>query len=282
VTLAPFTELLSVAEASGHAVGAFTCYDLETAGGVLAAAADRRAGVILLIGRESFAAPGGVELVAALRALAEIAPVPVCLQLDHVSELSLMGAALDLGVGALMADGSRLPDEENSELVARACELARQVGAGVEAELGHVAGDEDVAVAVAAGALTDPAVARRFTRETGAACLAVSIGNVHGRYASPPRLDWDRLAAVRGAVDVPLSLHGASGLADADVRRAVAGGVRKVNVNTELRVAYLDATTAMLPQVADGLRLLALHDAQTAAVRDAAAAKLDCYGSPGA
>ena len=282
MSLAPFTQLLAAAERSRHAVGAFTCYDLETARGVLAAAADRGAGVILLIGRESFAAPGGAALVTALRAVAELSAVPVCLQLDHVAELPLMEAALELGVGALMADGSQLPDDENADLVARACGLARATGAGVEAELGHVAGDEDVAVAAASGAFTDPGVARRFMRETGADCLAVSIGNVHGRYASPPRLDWDLLAAVRGAVDVPLSLHGASGLEDADVRTAVADGIRKVNVNTELRAAYLDATTVNLPAVAGGLRLLALHDAQTAAVRAVAAAKLACYGASGA
>jgi ketose-bisphosphate aldolase len=282
VTLARFADLLAAADRSGRAVGAFTCYDLETATGVLAAAADRGTGVMLLVGRESFAAPGGVQLVTALRALAVASSVPVCLQLDHVSDLPLMGAALELGVGALMADGSRLPDDENAELVAEACALARRFGAGVEAELGHVAGEEDVAVAAAAGAFTDPAVARRFTRETGAACLAVSIGNVHGHYAAPPRLDWDRLAAVREAVEVPLSLHGASGLADADVRVAVGGGVRKVNVNTELRGAYLDATTATLPEAIPGLRLMALHEAQSVAVRRVAAAKLDCYGWTGA
>lgn len=282
MTLTAFSHLLSAAERWGHAVGAFTCYDLETARGVLAAAADRDAGVILLVSRETFAAPGGAGLVTALRALGEASPVPVCLQLDHVSDRELMAAALDLGVGALMADGSRLPDEENAELVARACELAREFGAGVEAELGHVAGEEDVAVAAAAGAFTDPEVARRFISETGAHCLAVSIGNVHGHYASPPRLDWERLAAVRGAVDVPLSLHGASGLADADVGAAVAGGVRKVNVNTELRAAYLDATATTLPEVIDGLRLMALHDAQSAAVQEVAGAKLDRYRTPGA
>lgn len=113
--------------------------------------------------------------------------------------------------------------------------------------------------------------------ETGVGCLAVSIRNVHGRYARPPRLDWPRLDAVRERVPVPLSLHGASGLPDADVRRAVAAGVAKVNVNTELRQAYLDATAAGLERARDGLRVLELHRAQSRAVAAAAEAKLHGY-----
>ena len=87
---------------------------------------------------------------------------------------------------------------------------------------------------------------------TGAACLAVSIGNVHGIYRDPPRLDWERLEAIRSAVAAPLSLHGASGIADADVRRAIAAGVAKINVNTELREAYLAATAATIGSVLEG------------------------------
>ena len=131
-----------------------------------------------------------------------------------------------------------------------------------------MAGGEDVAAVTDAGALTDPEEARRFADATGVACLAVSIGNVHGTYAGEPRLDWDRLAAVEAAVGVPLALHGASGLPDADVRRAIAGGVRKVNANTELRAAYLEATRAGLDAARDGGRVMDLHEAQTRAVRD--------------
>jgi ketose-bisphosphate aldolase len=266
--LSPFADLLT-----RRAVGAFTCYDLETATGVLAAAEEAGAPVILLISREAFAAPGGANLVTALRAVAERARVPSCLQLDHVADLELMEQALELGCGALMADGSRLPYEENVELVARAVALATPRGAHVEAELGHVAGGEDVATAAAAGQLTDPGEAARFVTQTGAACLAVSIGNVHGIYARAPRLDWARLEAVRAATPVPLSLHGASGLADADVHRAISLGIAKINVNAELRAAYLDAFDGH----DDGLRVLELHERQRAAVKAVAAAKLANY-----
>ena len=157
--------------------------------------------------------------------------------------------------------------------------MRRRAGvAGVEAELGHIEGGEDVAAATEAGALTDPEAAGAFVAATGCDCLAVSIGNVHGRYAAPPRLDWDRLAGIREHVDVPLSLHGASELPDDDIRRAIALGVCKVNVNTELRERYLAQLEAGLPAAREGLRLLDLEAAVIAAVAAVVAAKLDVLG----
>jgi ketose-bisphosphate aldolase len=278
--LAPLPTLIDDRRQRRAAVAAFTSYDLETATAVLAAAEEAGAPLVVLISREAFAAPGGEQLLAALCAVAEAARVPCCVQLDHVVDLALMRDALKLGCGALMADGSRLPLAENRELVSRAVALASEYGAHVEAELGHVAGGEDVAVATRAGQLTDPDEAARFAADTGAACLAVSIGNVHGTYAEPPRLDWARLEAVRAATPVPLSLHGASGLPDADLRRAISLGVAKVNVNTELRDAYLAASERHLHDARNGLRLLELHARQREAVQAVAAIKLaNCNGN---
>lgn len=271
---ASLADLLADASARGAAVGSFTAYNLETAAGVLRAAEERGRGVVLLLSPGSFRTRDGRLLAAALVALADRAAVSACVQLDHVADLAAMEDALALGVGALMADGSALSDEENAELVQAAVRLARRAGAHVEAELGRVEGDEDVAAAAAAGVLTDPEGAAEFVARTGSACLAVSIGNVHGHYAQPLRLDWERLAAIRGRVDVPLSLHGTSGLPDADVRRAIGLGVAKLNVNTELRDAYLAATERELGRVADGADVLALNEAQADAVAATVAAKL--------
>jgi tagatose 1,6-diphosphate aldolase GatY/KbaY len=272
-----FADLLADASRRGGAVGSFTCYNLETASGVLRAAEAHGVGVVLLLSPGSFKGRGGPLLAAALVALADRAPVPACVQLDHVADLAASEAALELGAGAVMADGSALPDEENARLVRAAVELADRFGAHVEAELGRVEGSEDVATAAAAGALTDPDEAVSFVERTGAACLAVSIGNVHGRYARPPRLDWERLRAIRELVGIPLSLHGTSGLGDDDVRRAVELGVAKLNVNTELREAYLEATAAALHCVAPGADVLALNEAQEDAVAGAVASKLALF-----
>ena len=268
-----FGELLEERRAGGAAAGAFTCYTLTTAVGVLRAAEAERAPVILLVSEASYAAPEGPLLLAAIRAAAERAMALACVQLDHVADRATIARALADGAGAIMADGSHLAYEANAALVRDARALAKG-GAGVEAELGHIKGGEDVAAAVGAGKLTDPAEAARFVEETGADCLAVSIGNVHGHYAAPPLLDWPRLERIRELVDVPLSLHGASGLPDADLRRAVAAGICKVNVNTELRARLFAELERRVPQTAPGLRLLELESALADAVAEVAAEKL--------
>jgi ketose-bisphosphate aldolase len=271
--LTPFRELLEEGRSRGAAVGAFTCYNVTTALGVIRAAEARGDPVILLVSVASFASEEGGLLVPALLAVAQEARVPACVQLDHASDLELITTALAAGVGATMADGSKLPLEENAALAKSVREI--RVAAGVEAELGHVEGGEDVAAAANAGALTDPEDAAAFVDATDVDCLAVSIGNVHGRYAAPPVLDWGRLEAIRRRVDIPLSLHGASGLADDDVRRAIALGIAKVNVNTELRGRYLDEVERRLPDVRDGLRLLELEHSIVTAIAETVCTKLD-------
>jgi tagatose 1,6-diphosphate aldolase GatY/KbaY len=275
--LTPFTELLADAQRGEAGLGAFTCYDLEVASGVLAAADRRDVGVVLLISREAFAAPGGEVLLAAVGAAAERSPARACVQLDHVADLDLIERAFELGAGVVMADGSKLPFEENVALVGEASSCARRFGGAVEAELGHIEGDEDVARAADAGGLTDPDEARRFVAATEADCLAVSIGNVHGAYREDPRLDWERLREIKSTVFVPLSLHGASGLPESDVRRAVGAGIRKVNVNAELRQTYLDVTARELDGARDGQRVMALHAAQRAAIAEFVEAKIDSF-----
>jgi tagatose 1,6-diphosphate aldolase GatY/KbaY len=272
--LAAFGELLANRRAARAALGAFTCYDVTTALGVLRAAEDRDEPVVLLLSEASFRRREGRPLAVALVAVAGNAGVDACVQLDHVSDGALIAGALAVGVGAVMADGSRLATEENAAFVRAVRANAAAVGVGVEAELGHIEGGEDVATASAAGALTDPDEAAAFVAETGVDCLAVSIGNVHGTYAAPPQLDWERLARIRERIDIPLSLHGSSGLSDADVRRAIELGVSKVNVNTELRERYLAELELRLAEVRPGLRLLELEAELVEAVADAAGRKL--------
>jgi tagatose 1,6-diphosphate aldolase GatY/KbaY len=267
-----FRQLLEERRGRG-AAGAFTCYTLTTAMGVLRAAEAEHAPVILLVSEASYTAPEGRLLLAALGAAAERAVAPACVQLDHTADPVAIARAVADGAGAVMADGSRLPYAANAALVREVRALAGDE-AGVEAELGHIEGGEDVAAATAAGALTDPVDAARYVVETGADCIAVSIGNVHGHYAAPPALDWARLERIRELVDVPLSLHGASGLPEADLRRAVATGIRKVNFNTELRARLFAELERRVPETAPGLRLLELESALADAVAEVAAEKL--------
>jgi ketose-bisphosphate aldolase len=274
--LAPFRDVLEERRRAGGAAGAFTCYDVTTALAVLRAAESGGAPVILLVSEASFRVREAPLLVAGLLAVAAEARVPVCVQLDHTTDAALVDAALAAPVGAVMADGSRLSHAANVEFVRAVRARSAPLGIGIEAELGHIEGGEDVAAATAAGALTDPEEAAEFVAATGADCLAVSIGNVHGAYASAPSLDWSRLERIRERLgEMPLSLHGASGLPDDDVRKAIALGVCKVNVNTELRACYFAELEARLPETKDGLRLLELDRAVVAAVAAVVEAKLE-------
>jgi ketose-bisphosphate aldolase len=269
------------ARPAGSAFGAFTCYDAETARAVLGAADELRLPVILLIGETSLLAPGGDLLLAALSAMAAHARQPAWVQLDHSRDLAAIERAFELGAASVMADGSHLAYDDNCELVAAAVAIARRYDGHVEAELGGIRGDEDVAEAVRAGALTEPAQAGDFLARTGARCLAASIGNVHGVYRDPPSLDWQRLGELRRAAgDCTLSLHGASGLDAGIIRLAIQHGVAKINVNTELREAYFAATAEHATEFADGLRLLQLHREQEAAVRRVVIAKLRAFRGP--
>jgi tagatose 1,6-diphosphate aldolase GatY/KbaY len=272
-----FGSVLAEAAAEGRAVGAFTCYDLLGFEAVVRAAQARAAPVIVLVGTGSFAARGGERLIAAFRAAAAQARVPVLIQLDHAADRELIERAAAAGVDAVMADGSRMPYEENVAFSAAVARELRPLGIAVEAELGRVEGDEDLAAQAAGGTLTDPEEAAAFCRASGVDCLAVSIGNVHGHYTGTPVLDWERLERLQVA-GAPLSLHGASGLPDADVSRAVSLGIAKVNVNTELRAAYFGALGPGLATRAEALDLRGLGEAVVESVADAVTAKLALLG----
>ena len=272
-----FASMLAEAAAAGRAVGAFTCYDLLGFEAVVRAAQARAAPVIALVGTGSFAARGGERLIAAFRAAATQARVPVLIQLDHAADRELLERAAAAGVDAVMADGSLMPYEQNVAFSAAVAQELLPLGIAVEAELGRVEGDEDLAAQTAGGARTDPDEAAAFVRSSGVECLAVSIGNVHGHYAGTPALDWERLERLRGA-GARLALHGASGLPDADVRRAVALGIAQVNVNTELRAAYFGALGPGLAARAEALDLRGLGEAVIDAVADAVSGKLALLG----
>jgi ketose-bisphosphate aldolase len=180
------------------------------------------------------------------------------LQLDHAGQLELVAAGFSAGFGSVMVDGSRLPFQENVDLVRAASDIAARHDGSIEAELGRVEGDEDASSGADVGLLTDPDQAGLFMAMTGADCLAVSIGNVHGRFRRPPVLDLERLNMVARTVAQPLSLHGASGIPATALRDAIASGISKVNVNTELRQSYFAALKEYGPELEPGAELLRL------------------------
>ncbi len=248
--------LVTSALASGSAVPAFTCYDFTTALAVVSAAEEARLGVILLVAPKTASAPNGLRLIAALRGLADDAGVPVSVQLDHASDLQVIRDSVAAGADAVLADGSSLPYEDNIALVREVRAALDAQGASdvvIEAELGGLAGDEDKAFGTEDAAddagtpvpgLTNPAQVADFVERTGAQLLAVAVGNVHGKYKGEPNIRWDVLRDVAANTNVPLVLHGASGIPADELAKAPTMQVGKVNFNTELRTGILSTLEA--------------------------------------
>lgn len=273
--------LLHAAQAGGYAIGAFNVYNLEGVQAVVAAAEAERSPAILQL-HPGALSHGGRPLVALCMAAAHESTVPIAVHLDHAAAERAIADALQAGLGSIMADGSHLPYAENLAFTRRMTDLAHRHGATVEAELGRLSGTEDgLTIPAYQALLTSPDQAAEFVRETGADALAVCIGNVHGRYHGEPQLDFARLSAIRAAVQTPLVLHGASGLPAALVERAIALGVCKLNVNTEIREAYLGSLRASLG-AASAPDLTALMGSAVDAMRAVIVAKLRLFRSVGA
>ncbi|MDL2220124.1 class II fructose-bisphosphate aldolase [Eubacteriales bacterium OttesenSCG-928-N14] len=171
--------------------------------------------------------------------MAERASVPVVINLDHGKEFEHVMLAIRMGYTSVMIDRSASPFDENVDTVKRVCDVAHAVGVSVEAELGHVGYGSNYAVDGISN-LTDPEDAVRFVELTGVDCLAVAVGSAHGPYKGKPNIDFDRLAAIRQAVNVPLVMHGGSGTGDDNLYKAARCGINKVNLYTDLVTAGME------------------------------------------
>jgi fructose-bisphosphate aldolase class II len=233
-------EVLQNAQQEGYAVGAFNANNMEIVKAIMEAAVEERSPVILQASQGALRYAGLNYITAMVRAAAEEADVPVVLHLDHGTSFEQTMLCLRYGFSSVMFDGSRYPLEENIARTAKVAEVAHAMGATVEGELGKIGGTEDdISVDEREAFFTDPAEAEQFVRETGIDALAVAIGTAHGPYKGEPVLDFERLAAIKKVVPVPLVLHGASGVPAESIRKAIELGVCKINIDTELRQAFV-------------------------------------------
>jgi tagatose 1,6-diphosphate aldolase GatY/KbaY len=270
MTLSLPIEVLEQTRSDGRAIAAFSVYNLEQTQAICAAGEAERQPIMLQAGAGAFAYAGREPLAALAIACARSAKPPIGVHLDHAQQLDVIAYCLDAGYTSVMFDGSALPLRQNIERTREVVALAREAGAWVEGELAGIAGDEDRSTDVAASGLTDPDEAELFVSETGVAALAVAIGNVHG----VPQTPVERLREIGARVAIPLVLHGASGLPDQEVRSAIALGVAKVNVNTELRLALRSGLTQASTDRDD---LPSLLGPARQAVHEVAAAKIRLY-----
>ena len=237
--LVTLREIMEIAEEKKIAVGAFNSPNLEALQAILEGAEELDLPVILQFAQchEDWLA---LRIIGPIMVeAAKQARVPVCVHLDHGEDLEYLRQALDLGFTSIMYDGSALPYEENLKNTKSAAAMARQTGASVEAELGSMGRRESGSGDAATGAgdetkiYTDPDQAADFVRETGIDALACSFGTTHGIYLSEPRLDFEVVKKVRAKTgNIPVVMHGGSGVSPEDFSRAIRAGVRKINYFT--------------------------------------------------
>ncbi|HIS33211.1 MAG TPA: class II fructose-bisphosphate aldolase [Candidatus Limivivens intestinipullorum] len=272
--------MLEDAQKRGYAVGAFNVENMEMVKAVIAAAQELKAPVMLQT-TPSTVKYAGLSMYAAMAAAeAEKASVPVCIHLDHGSSFELAVQAIKAGYTSVMIDGSKEPFEENVAVSKRVADVAKACGIPVEAELGKVGGKEDDLEAEA-DTNTDPMEAKEFVERTGITSLAVAIGTAHGFYVGTPVLDKERLSEIRKVVDIPLVLHGASGLSDEDVSDCVKRGICKVNFATELRAAYTAAVKKLLEEKPETFDPKALGKVGMAAVTELVKGRMKVLGCDG-
>jgi len=294
--------LLSAAKAKGYAVGAFNIQNLETLLAVVEASTEERSPVIVAVTPSTIKYAGLEYLAGMVKTAAESVPVPMSLHLDHGKDIETVSKCINAGFTSVMIDGSHLNFEENITLTKRVTNLAHSKSISVEGELGRLAGVEDATVEEKEAVLTDPEAAKEFVERTGLDALAVAIGTCHGAYKfkGEPKLDFERLKAIRKKVKVLLVLHGASnvpsriikkatkygaelsgakGIPDEHIKEAISLGITKINIDTDLRLAFTGAIRETLissPKEFDPRKILG---PAKKAVKEVIKGKMRLFGS---
>ncbi len=235
--LVSFDKILSIADKGGFAIPAFNVYNMETVMGIIGAAEELRAPVILQCYSRLMSNDEGYYLSPIVLAAAARASVPVCFHLDHgAGELPVM-RAIRFGATGIMIDASTEPIDQNIAITSKIVELCGHNGIQVEGELGHIGSANDETMSES----TETADAVRFANETGVRALAIAVGTAHGHYKKAPKLDIERIGEIHTALpEVSLVLHGGSGIPDEQIRAAIAAGIRKINFGTDVCYSFLD------------------------------------------
>lgn len=242
-------EILDHAHKNGYAVGAFNFVNMEMLQAILAAAEEEKAPVFVQTSEGALSYAGVGMLSAMVHQLASEVSVPVALHLDHGGSFEVAVKCIRNGWSSVMIDGSHHPLEGNIEVSRKVVEVAHASGVSVEAELGRLGGIEDnICVDEKDAMYTNPAEAKQFVTESGVDYLAIAIGTAHGKYKGIPKLDFDRLNTIKQDLNMPLVLHGASGVDEESIKKAVSLGINKINIDTELRCAYTDRLRACLAE----------------------------------
>ena len=264
------------AKAGHYAIPHFNVWNAEMLMGVMDAAEELRAPVIISFGTGFVGNTSFEDFCWMMESMAKKATVPVITHWDHGRSMEIVQNAYNHGMNSVMRDASAYDFEENIRLTKEVVDYFHPLGVPVEAELGHVGNETIYEEALANYKYTDPNQAAEFVERTNCDSLAVAIGNQHGVYTSEPKLNFEVVEKVRDAVSVPLVLHGASGIGDEDIRTAISLGITKINIHTELCLAAMDA----IREHTD-VSFLELERFVRAAVKQRASEKIVLFGADG-
>jgi fructose-bisphosphate aldolase class II len=237
MSLHTFEEMLGDAQSEKYAIGSFNAWDIYSAKNIVSTAEKMQSPVIISLWQPELDFAGEKQLYELCVSFAGTASVPVAVFIDHARSIEDVERAIAFGATSVMIDGSHLPLSENIAFTAHAAGIAHRAGVSIEGEIG-VLGEEDGS-APDESSYTDAHDSEVFVKETGVDALAIAIGNAHGRYREAPNLDLDRLALIRSKLELPLVLHGGSGISSDDLGRAIDLGITKVNIGVEARSAFM-------------------------------------------
>lgn len=275
-------EILQDAHKNNYAVGAFNVNNMEIVQAIVEAAEETNSPVILQAsqGGLSYA---GVEYIAELgKIAARNAKVPVAIHLDHGTDFNQVMLCIRYGFTSIMIDGSKFDLDTNIDITNKVIEVSHAVGVSVEAELGKIGGTEDdVTVAEKDATFTDPKEAKEFVDRTNVDSLAIAVGTAHGVYQGEPKLDFDRIKAIKEIVNIPLVLHGSSGVPDEAIKQAVSLGINKINIDTDLRIAFATAIKDFLKENPDEIDPRKLIKPAKDAMKERIKEKMYLFGSAG-
>lgn len=282
--LVNLNDVLYNAKKGKYAVGLFNAVNLELARGIIAAA--EQTGSPVIMGTAEVLFPYGPleEVSYYLLPMAKKASVPVVIHLDHGLNKETCLKALELGFSSIMYDCSTDSYDENVKKVKEMADIAHSFGATIEGELGHVGDNEGSAegsdhMVDPSKFFTDPKMAKDYVDKTGVDALAIAVGNAHGAYKLPPKLDFERIRTIAKTVDVPLVLHGGSGLTDDDFRQAIKEGISKVNIFTDINVAAVKAEFSKFTDMNKGI--IDLIPAAVEAIKQETMKKMELFSSVG-
>ncbi len=275
-------DLLRPAHERGYAVGMFDVPMLEFLEGIVQAAEELNSPAIIAVAEVHFELLDLGTISRVIRDVAERSKIPLAFHLDHGLKFDTIVRAIQNGFTSVMIDASQEPYERNVEITREVVRVAHSVGCTVEAELGHIGGQEE---GQTSSSMADPSLFTKvdeavdFVKRTNCDCLAVAIGSVHGRFKGDPKLDFQRLRELRQAVNVPLVLHGGSGISDADFRRLGREGISKINIYTQMLEDSSAQIKSMLQKDPEMINVPALMVAVRRAVKETVASKMRAFGS---